>query len=157
MVPDLIADAFDLEPGDMIEITGDRRTVSLKVGGIYRSLYSQPRRDYWLPWSEQIFPQCFDCSAPPQFILVGPKELVDLTKEVGERDADLGWVAPVNGLPLSLDEARQVNLYTHALIQRGDRSADRSRPTVPVLREGLHPRAASWVGETRSSARRCRS
>ena len=115
MVPDLIADAFDLGPGDVMEITGDRRTVSLKVGGVYRALYSQPRRDYWLPWSEQIFPQCGDCSAPPQFILVGPKELVDLTKEVGERDADLGWVAPVNGLPLTLDEARQVNLYTHAL------------------------------------------
>jgi putative ABC transport system permease protein len=117
MVPDLIADAFDLEPGDVMEITGDRRTVSLTVGGIYRSLYSQPRRDYWLPWSEQIFPQCFDCSAPPQFILVRPKELVDLTKEVGERDADLGWVAPVDGLPLTLDEAREVNLYTHALAQ----------------------------------------
>jgi putative ABC transport system permease protein len=115
MVPDLIADEFDLGPGDVMEVTGDRGTVSLKVGGVYRALYSQPRRDYWLPWSEQIFPQCADCSAPPQFILVGPKELVDLTKEVGERDADLGWVAPVDGLPLTLDEAREVNLYTHAL------------------------------------------
>jgi len=115
MVPDLIADELNLGPGDEMEITGDRGTVSLKVGGVYRALYSQPRRDYWLPWSEQIFPQCADCSAPPQFILVRPQQLVDLTKEVGERDADLGWVAPVDGLPLTLDEAREVNLYTHAL------------------------------------------
>ena len=109
MIPDLIADEFDLGPGDMIEMTGRRRTVHLKVGGVYRALYSQPRRDYWLPWGEQIFPQCGDCPAPPQFILVGPKELVDLTRAVGERDADLGWVAPVDGLPLTLDEARDVN------------------------------------------------
>jgi putative ABC transport system permease protein len=115
MVPDLIADQFGVGPGDMIDISGDRRTVSLKIGGIYRALYSQPRRDYWLPWSEQIFPQCGDCPAPPQFILVGPKELVDLSREVGGRDADLGWVAPVSGLPLTLDEAREVNLYTVAL------------------------------------------
>jgi putative ABC transport system permease protein len=115
MVPDLIADEFDVGPGDVIEITGDRRTVTLDVGGVYRSLYSQPRRGYWLPWSEQIFAQCADCPAPPQFILVGRQELVDLTKAVGERDVDLGWVAPVDGLPLTVDEARQVRAYTETL------------------------------------------
>ncbi|MBA3364124.1 MAG: hypothetical protein H0T07_06940, partial [Actinobacteria bacterium] len=92
MIPDLIADEFDVGPGDVIEMTGGRRTVTLQVGGVYRALYSQPRRDYWLPWSEQIFPQCADCPAPPQFILVGRQELVDLTRAVGEREADLGWV-----------------------------------------------------------------
>jgi putative ABC transport system permease protein len=115
MLPDLIADEFDVGPGDVIEITGERRTVDLQVGGVYRSLYSQPRRDYWLPWGEQIFPQCFDCPAPPQFILVSRQQLVDLSSAVGERDADLGWVAPVTELPLTLDEAREVNEYTGAL------------------------------------------
>jgi putative ABC transport system permease protein len=115
MIPDLIADAFDLGPGDVVEVTGDRGTVNLTVGGVYRSLYSQPRRDYWLPWSEQIFPQCWDCPAPPQFILVDRQELVDLTSAVGEREADLGWVAPVDGLPLTLDEARDVRSYTVTL------------------------------------------
>jgi len=115
MIPDLIADEFDVGPGDMIEMTGERRTVNLRVGGVYRSLYSQPRRDYWLPWSEQIFPQCFDCPAPPQFILVGRQQLTDLTRAVGQRDADLGWVAPVRGLPLTLDEARDVSAFTGAL------------------------------------------
>lgn len=115
MIPDLIADEFDVGPGDVIEMTGDRRTVTLQVGGIYRALYSQPRRDYWLPWSEQIFPQCADCPAPPQFILVGQQELFDLTHAVGGRDVDLGWVAPVSELPLTLDEARDVNAYTDDL------------------------------------------
>jgi putative ABC transport system permease protein len=115
MLPDLIADEFGVGPGDVIEITGERRTLNLEVGGVYRSLYSQPRRDYWLPWEEQIFPQCFDCPAPPQFILLGREQFTDLTKGVGGRDADLGWVAPVGGLPLTLDEAREVNTYTGEL------------------------------------------
>jgi len=118
MIPDLIADEFDVGPGDVIEMTGGRRTVTLQVGGVYRGLYSQPRRDYWLPWSEQIFPQCADCPAPPQFILVGRQELMDLTTAVGEREADLGWVAPVSGLPLTLDEAREVDDYTDALTRK---------------------------------------
>jgi hypothetical protein len=115
MIPDLIADAFDLGPGDVVEVTGERGTMNLAVGGVYRSLYSQPRRDYWLPWSEQIFPQCWDCPAPPQFILVDRQELVDLTTAVGDREADLGWVAPVGGLPLTVDEARDVRSYTNRL------------------------------------------
>ena len=111
MIPDLIADEFDVGPGDVIEITGGRRTMTLQVGGVYRALYSQPRRDYWLPWSEQIFPQCGDCPAPPQFILVGRQELVDLTRAVGEREADLGWVAPIDDVSLNVDEARDVRAY----------------------------------------------
>jgi putative ABC transport system permease protein len=117
MIPDLIADEFDVGPGDVIEMTGARKTVTLDVGGVYRSLYSQPRRDYWLPWGEQIFPQCFDCPAPPQFILVGRQQLFDLTHAVGARDVDLGWVAPVTELPLTLDEAREVDAYTNNLMR----------------------------------------
>jgi hypothetical protein len=123
MIPDLIADEFDVGPGDVIEITGGRRTMTLQVGGVYRALYSQPRRDYWLPWSEQIFPQCGDCPAPPQFILVGRQELIDLTRAVGEREADLGWVAPIDDVSLNVDEARDVRAYaTRVLGEVTDRT-----------------------------------
>jgi putative ABC transport system permease protein len=103
---------LDVEPGDEVELGGK---VTLTVGGVYRSLYSRPRVGYWLPWSEQIFPQCADCPAPPQFILVGHHELIDLSRALGERDADLGWVSPVVGLPLTVEEAREVRTYTVAL------------------------------------------
>lgn len=117
MVPDLIANALDVGPGDIIEIEGDAGTVDLRLGGVYRSLYTQPRRGYWLPWSEQIFRECFGCPTPPQFILVGRQELVDLTRAVGEQEVDLGWVAPVSGLPLTIDEAREVASYADSVLR----------------------------------------
>jgi hypothetical protein len=118
MIPDIVADPLEVGPGDTIELAGDRRAVTLRIGGVYRSLYAQPRTGYWSPWSEQIYPGgCFACPVPPQFILVGRDELVDLTRAVGERDVDLGWAAPVSGLPLTIDEAREVRAYTDAVLE----------------------------------------
>jgi hypothetical protein len=117
LVPDLIADALGVGPGDIIELEGDAGKVKLRVGGVYRSLYTQPRRGFWLPWSEQIFRECFGCPTPPQFILVDRQELMDLTRAVGEHEVDLGWVAPVSGLPLTIDEARDVASYTDSVLR----------------------------------------
>jgi len=111
LVPDLIADAVGIGPGDLIQLNG---RLTVRVGGVYRALYSQPRSGYWSPWSEQIYPQCPDCPAPPQFILVGPDEAVRLTRELHdpeERDVDYGWVAPIEDLSLNVDEARDVRAY----------------------------------------------
>jgi hypothetical protein len=103
-------------PGDVIELEGDAGKATLRVGGVYRSLYTEPRRGYWLPWSEQIFRECFGCPLPPQFILVGQQELIDLTRAVGQYQIDFGWVAPISG-PLTLDEAREVKAYTDSVLR----------------------------------------
>lgn len=117
MLPDLIADALEVGPGDLIELEGAAGRVDVRVGGVYRSLYTQPRKGYWLPWSEQIFRECFGCPVPPQFILVGRQELLELTRAVGQYQIDFGWVAPVTGLPLTIDEAREVDAYTTAVLR----------------------------------------
>lgn len=117
MVPDLIADQLQVGPGDEIELNGK---LTLRVGGIYRSLYSQPRSGYWSPWSEQIYPQCADCPAPPQFILVGPEEAVRLTRELHdpeERDLDYGWTAPIDRPSLTVDQARAVRRYAARILE----------------------------------------
>jgi putative ABC transport system permease protein len=111
MVPDSIADALGVGPGDMIQLSG--RPV-LRVGGVYRALYKSPRSGYWSPWSEQIYRPCPLCPEQPQFILVGPEEAVRLTRELHdpeERDLDYGWVAPIANLSLDVDEARDVRAY----------------------------------------------
>ena len=113
VVPDVIADTLGVGPGDEIELGG---TVRLKVGAVYESLYAKPRLDYWLPWSEQIFRQCPDCSAPPQFILVDRDQVIDYSRELNKHDVDLGFSAPVADLPLTLDEARQVRSYTSGVM-----------------------------------------
>ena len=116
MIPDLIAEAVGVETGDLIQLNGK---LTLRVGGVYRALYTQPRSGYWSPWSEQIYQQCPDCPAPPQFILVGPDEAVRLTRELSdqeERDVDYGWVAPLDGTPLDVDTARAVRNYADRML-----------------------------------------
>ena len=111
MVPDSIADPLGVGPGDRIQLSGKP---VLRVGGVYRALYKSPRSGYWSPWSEQIYRPCPLCPELPQFILVGPEEAVRLTRELRdpeERDLDYGWVAPIEGLSLNVDEARDVRAY----------------------------------------------
>ena len=111
MVPDSIADALRVGPGDLIQLSGKP---VLRVGGVYRALYKSPRSGYWSPWSEQIYRPCPLCPEQPQFILVGPEEAVRLTRELRdpeERDIDYGWVAPIDDLLLNVDEARDVRAY----------------------------------------------
>jgi hypothetical protein len=116
LIPDLIAQALRVGPGDVIELGGVQ---TLRVGGVYRSLYTQPRRGYWLPWSEQIYrgTGCLGCPLPPQFILVEQEQLFRLTRALGERTVDLAWVAPAAGLPLTLDQARELQLYTRTVLE----------------------------------------
>lgn len=125
IVPDLITEQLEVGPGDEIELDGK---VSIEVGAVYRSLYSQPRTGFWSPWSEQIYQPCGDCPAPPQFILVEPAEVLDLTERLydpdelelppgleGSADVDYGWVAPIDRLPLTVDEARRVRDYAETV------------------------------------------
>jgi putative ABC transport system permease protein len=118
LIPDLIADVLGVGPGDTIELNGK---VTLQVGGVYRALFSQPRSPYWSSWSEQIFPQCFDCPAPPQFILVGPEEAHRMTRNLRdpeERDLDYGWIAPLASPSMDVDAARAVRRYAAAVVAR---------------------------------------
>jgi hypothetical protein len=111
MVPDSIADALGVGPGDLIQLSG---RPTLRLGGVYRALYKSPRSGYWSPWSEQIYRPCPLCPEQPQFILVGPEEAVRLTRglrDPEERDLDYGWVAPIDDLSLDADEARDVRTY----------------------------------------------
>ena len=128
LVPDLFADVLEIGPGDAIQLNGK---VTVRVGGVYRALYSQPRSGYWSPWSEQIYPQCPDCPAPPLFILVGTDEAVRLSRDLrdGEqRDLDYAWVAPVEDPSLDVDEARDVSAYAaRALGEVTDRETQLGR------------------------------
>ena len=128
LVPDLVADPLDVGPGDQIQLDGK---VTLEVGAVYRSLYSQPRRGFWSPWSEQIFPQCADCPAPEPFILVDPADAIRITEDLFDpdeldvgfefgpkpsADLDYGWVAPIDDATLTVDEARAVRSYAGRIL-----------------------------------------
>src|SRR5262245_42971427 len=71
LVPDLISDALDITPGERITIgSPDDGTVTLPVGGIYRSLYKGGASGYWRPWNDALVLYCGDCAPPPQAVIV---------------------------------------------------------------------------------------
>jgi hypothetical protein len=117
LIPDVIADPFDLHPGDTIELRGALRKITIRVGGVYRAFYDEPRHGYWLPWTEQVYRRSPNSPPPFQPILVGQQEVIDLTRVLGNVYVDLGWVAPATGLPLTIDEAREINDYTGAVLR----------------------------------------
>ena len=127
LFPDLVADTLGVDPGDTVELHDDDsdRSVTIRVGGVYRSLYTEPRSGYWSPWSEKIYPQCFDCPAPPQFILLDRETLSRLNVHLGERLGDYGWVLPVREGPLTIDEAREIGAGSSEVFREAQRFGTR--------------------------------
>ena len=117
LIPDVVANPFDLLPGDTIEVQGAARKATIRVGGVYRAFYDEPRQGYWLPWTEQVYRRSPNSPPPFQPILLKQREVIDLTRVLGNLYLDLGWVAPATGLPLTIDEAREIDTYTSAVIR----------------------------------------
>ena len=111
-LPDLIADALRLGPGDRIELRGDGVSVGTTVDGVYEALYSRPQAGYWLKWYDDIYSDCTDCSPPPQFVLVDHDQFLSLSRALGVETASFVWTAPLApGARLTLDDARELERF----------------------------------------------
>lgn len=119
-LPDLIADALGLGPGDRIDLgSSSEATATVTVDGVYRALYSSPPRGYWLKWQDEIFTECADCAPLPQFILTDLPRFLDLTAEFGAPTASFVWTAPLRpGLDLTLEDATGIDGFVDRFRQR---------------------------------------
>jgi hypothetical protein len=96
LVPDLISDALDIIPGERIAIgSPDEGTVTLPVGGIYRSLYKGGASGYWRPWNDALVLYCGNCAPPPQAVIVPKDRFADAARAIGLDHAAYAWQAPV--------------------------------------------------------------
>jgi putative ABC transport system permease protein len=96
LVPDLVADALEISPGDRIVVgSPDNGTVALPVDGIYRSLYRGGESGYWRPWHDELTRYCTDCAPPPQAVIVPHDRFVDAARAIGLDHAGYAWQAPV--------------------------------------------------------------
>ena len=123
-IPRWIAHIVGAGPGDDIVLRIGPHEVSVPIDGVYRSLFSQPRRGYWLRWSAQIYedPLCKGCPPPPQPIIVDRGQLQRLSEALGQRSGTFGWVAPLMTGPLSWDQANELERFVGSLVARmGDR------------------------------------
>ncbi|MGH2674915.1 MAG: hypothetical protein ACRDKA_13315 [Actinomycetota bacterium] len=116
LLPDLIADALGIEPGDRIFLEGSSGSAMERVGGVYEALYSRPRTGYWLKWATEIYPQCQDCAPPPQFVLFDRDRMLELSEELGAGTATFLWQAPLEPTAtLNLDGARDLRGFVRRL------------------------------------------
>lgn len=108
-LPDLVADALGLEPGEHLRL-GYRRGASVRVAvdGVYDALYSSPPGGYWLRWYDDIYPPCADCGPPPQFVLADRNQLLTLYRRLGAESVSFAWHAPLANTRLTLDDARAI-------------------------------------------------
>jgi putative ABC transport system permease protein len=96
LVPDLISDALDITPGEKIVIgSPDEGTVTLPVGGTYRSLYKGGASGYWRPWNDALVLYCGNCAPPPQAVIVPKDRFADAARAIGLDHAAFAWQAPV--------------------------------------------------------------
>lgn len=116
LVPDLIADALGIEPGDEVLLEGSRGSTLIRVDGVYEALYSRPRTGYWRPWATQIYAACQDCAPPPQFVLLARDRMLDLSRSFGAETAAFVWQAPLaRSVDLTLDDARDLHAFVGRL------------------------------------------
>ncbi len=124
-VPDLVADALDIAPGDRIVLSSDRQASEpLTVRGVFRGLYRGRISGYWNPWYDELVLYCSNCPPPPQPLIVERAEFLQMSDELGIGRAWYAWQAPL---------ARDVTLVeARGIADLADRLNERTRPgTAP--------------------------
>jgi putative ABC transport system permease protein len=114
-ISDLTASELEVKPGEEISLSFEgMRPVRVRVAAIYRALYVEPRTAYWHWWDSDIYQRCQVCDPPPPFVLLSPKQLIELSTRLGSPTATLSWQAPVvPGRPLTLDDALALEQFTN--------------------------------------------
>jgi putative ABC transport system permease protein len=125
-LPDLVATPLAAEPGDEVVLHSGAQRERVLVDGVYASLYTQPRQGYWRLWNDDIYP-CPDvlCSAPPQFILAEPEQLLDLSAALGVPRATFAWQAPaITDPPMTLEAASDLGAFSGHFLDRAGPGGD---------------------------------
>ena len=125
-LPEHIATRLAAEPGDEVVLHSGAQRKRVLVDGVYASLYTQPRQGYWRLWNDDIYPQpCIRCSAPPQFIVAEPEQLLDLSAALGTRRATFAWQAPAITEPqMTLEDASELAASSARFLDRAGPGGD---------------------------------
>lgn len=120
LVPDLVAEALAISPGDRI-VVGDPEegTVALRVGGIYRSLYRGGNSGYWRPWNDALVLYCGNCPPPPQALILPADRFDRAAVALGLDHVGFAWQAPLVR-DVDLQEAEDAARLTSAMSQQID-------------------------------------
>ncbi len=136
-LPYVIAHTIGVKPGDTVILHVGRRAARARVAGIFQTIWGAAPDGYWQPWSPDIYLPCPDCSLPPQFMIADPDTLVRLQDQLGRRQVDQAWQAPVRAAPeLTVSEAHGLAAFAADLLSRIQRGSDPSVVTRTGSRLG---------------------
>ena len=125
-LPDNVSRPLGVGAGDAVILRSPDGEVRVAVDGVYSALSSQPRQGYWRLWSDDIYP-CpeLTCTLPPQFILADLDRLLELSTDLGQREATFAWQAPTRAdPPLTLDAASELAGFSERLVERMSEGGD---------------------------------
>jgi putative ABC transport system permease protein len=103
----------DFTAGDLGVRAGDRITVAnlvtstrVRVAGIYRDVYTQPRSPYWAPLDQFIYPPPGANTRPPLFMLVELDQYIELEEQLQDDQDVISWEFPIDTSPTSIEASR---------------------------------------------------
>ena len=113
-IADEAAESMALEPGDEIYLLFEGDMVRrVRIDGIYRALWKEPRKPYWRSLSRFIYERSEGSrgrtiGVPPPTFLIGDREQVAALKPPGRGQLQLRWEWPLETTSVTLDEAEQL-------------------------------------------------
>jgi putative ABC transport system permease protein len=106
LVAQTTARALDLDPGDEMRLSIERRTTT-RVRGVYRDLIEEPVTEYWRSLRRLIYPSELGASSPPPPMIADARTILRLGGQM--RDAgQFRWEIPIETRGLTLSAARQI-------------------------------------------------
>lgn len=166
-IADEAAESMALEPGDDLYLTlEDGATRTVKIDGIYRALWKQPRTPYWRSLGHFIYERRAGSRVgpPPTFLIGDQEQVAELSSGSGVVPIQLRWEWPLDSTRLTLDEAERLERRLQTFQRRTESLATRVRVTpsckgCPSFRapevsySSLLPIAISAARETVSTLR----
>lgn len=107
-IADEAAETMGLEPGDTLYLEFESGVVrQVRIDGIYRALWKEPRTPYWRSMSHYIHATDPDVGPPPTF-LIGTQKQVSALVPAGRGQFQLRWEWPLDSTRITLDEAERL-------------------------------------------------
>jgi putative ABC transport system permease protein len=105
-VPDTIAAALHIRPGQTLTLSNDPHNTSVRVAGVYRDLARQPVTPFWCSLAFVLTPQnAFTSVLPPPFLIMDPATMLAVGAKLHEYDDQFTWEFPAETEHLTLPRA----------------------------------------------------
>jgi len=105
-ITDFTARDLGVRAGDRITVATLETSTSVRVAGIYRDVYTQPRSPFWAPLDQFIYPPPGANTRPPLFMLAEFDQYLELEEQLLDDQDVISWEFPIDTSPASAEASR---------------------------------------------------